>query len=355
VLAHTVDVSVLARNAAQARGKEYFDLVKSLAWPVILALALYFFRKPVARLLEGLGKQRITALSVLDVKLEFAASMESKQAWSDLPIDDSLFGGYVDGTTVNDLFDRINDDTAWTYMIVDIEHGKKWLLSRLFLFTAILQQMGFLKCVVFVESRNGCSRRFLGTATPEHVYAGLSKKYERFALALKRSYLDHYVQQNAALETPSPNGKSESTPTLKPALKSAVALNEGLPKGAAGKIVNGFMKNEEIQKPHTDNPLEGEWVKIKQTKDETTWEHTKWLDTDSFRKDLLEALVDHSPSYMEDDPDVSKEKRIRRLLRRDVRYVALVNKQREFLRLFDREPLVKQFLVKQVETEGDGD
>jgi hypothetical protein len=248
-----------------------------------------------------------------------------------------------------ELFARIHADTAWTYMIVDIGNGRKWLLSRLFLFTAILQQMGFLKCVVFVETRRGLSRRFLGTATPERVYAVLSKKYQWLARALKRSYFAPSQANLAlALQQPSPNPES-----IKTALQSAVPLNGMLPKQAAETIVNAFMADTEIRWNQAGDPPQSEWEKINEIMN--VWEHTKWLNLDRFNGDLREALDDPRASWMVDGPDASKEKRIRGLLRRDVRYVALVNQRMEFLELFDREPLVKRFLAKQSETEGSGD
>ena len=234
-------------------------------------------------------------------------------------------------------------------MIVDIGNGRKWLLSRLFLFTAILQQMGFLKCVVFVETRRGLSRRFLGTATPERVYAVLSKKYQWLARALKRSYFAPSQANLAlALQQPSPNPES-----IKTALQSAVPLNGMLPKQAAETIVNAFMADTEIRWNQAGDPPQSEWEKINEIMN--VWEHTKWLNLDRFNGDLREALDDPRASWMVDGPDASKEKRIRGLLRRDVRYVALVNQRMEFLELFDREPLVKRFLAKQSETEGSGD
>ncbi len=39
------------------------------------------------------------------------------------------------------------------YIVVDLEVGKKWLTSRLFIFTLLLKRLRGLRCVVFLGTR----------------------------------------------------------------------------------------------------------------------------------------------------------------------------------------------------------
>ncbi len=287
--------------------KYFIELISAIAWPVVAAVALFVFRKPFARFIEELGK-RTTKFSAFDVAIEFSTVPSPPLVpWSDPTIYESsnLIGGDVTSTTIMELFQRIHDDTNWHYLVVDIGNGRRWLISRLFLFTAIFRYMRGLKCVVFVETTNQHRKRLLGIADPERVRVALANKYPWFDQALVHAWMN----QNLPI------------------------LAEPLPKDKAEFIVNDFIQDDRVQR-REDPQDHKEW---EQLSGQPVWEHTKWLDIQRLNEDLGEAFFDRDASQFESSPETLSNERNKAVLRRACPFVALVNDQGEFKGLADRQ------------------
>ncbi len=286
------------------------DIINAIAWPLVVIIGLFILRKPLSLFIGELGK-RATKFSAFDVSIEFATLPSPPVPWSDPTIYDSsnLIGGYVTSTTVMELFQHIRDIPTWQYLVVDIETGQRWLISRLFLFTVILRYMLNLKCLVFVETQGEYRRRLLGIARPEDVRIILAKKYPWLDEAIVKSWSDQKV--------PIPI--------------------EPLPKGIAESIVNGFMSNDKIQRK--EDPMDQEeW---QQLGTQEIWEHTKWLTLDRLNRDIRTAFYDREMSQLVDSPDKSAIERNRAVLRRNSPYIALVNDKGEFKGLVDRKSFLE--------------
>lgn len=306
--------------------KNVIELVKALAWPILVGVALLIFRKPLASFVRALGK-RATRLSVFEVSIELAKVPSPPVPWEDPSIyeSSSLIGGAPTNTTIMGLFQRVRGVTTWHYLIVDIKAGRSWLVSRLFLFTAILRRVSALRCVVLVETKEGCDRGFLGIANPERVVAALSNKYPW----LDRAFVRACAGQSVAPHAP-------------------------LSKDQAEAIVNAFISDQEIrfidasnreapQQP--GNPAEWELLPGAVPR---AWEHSKWLGVGRMNEDLGEVLYDRDATQLVDDPDRPAERNLA-LLRRQVPFVALVRRKREFKRLIDRELLIEQVIAHLIE------
>ena len=175
---------------------EVLQIVKVVVWPVVAALGLFLFRKPLRRFLSGLG-QRITKLSVFHVDIQLAEVTTSPLALSDFTMPgEDLSGGEFSPSYIEDLLKQIRTDAPPCYFIVDIGEGKHWLISRVFLFTYVLWKIGAIRCVVFVERRAQYKKRLLGVASPAMVCSAIGKKYDWFdsartaAWALKKDEFD---------------------------------------------------------------------------------------------------------------------------------------------------------------------
>src|SRR2546428_39723 len=94
--------------------KDYIELIRAIAWPLIVALSLFTFRKPIYRLLEELG-QRVTKLEIFKISFELAKLPSPPVPWSDTAImgGANLTGGDVTQTTIMELFRWIRDKPNW--------------------------------------------------------------------------------------------------------------------------------------------------------------------------------------------------------------------------------------------------
>ena len=302
----------------------FIELLDAIVWPVVAVVALFVFRKPLTGFVEEIGK-RATKFSVFDVAIEFTTMPNPPQVpWSDPAFSEgtNLICGNVTSTTIMELFQRIRDDTHWQYLIVNIGSGKRWLISRLFLFATIFRYMSGLKCVVFVETTNEYHKRLLGIADPDRLRAVLAKKYP---------WLDHALM-GAWLKQDIP------------------ILAEPLSKQNAELIVNNFIENDLIRRSE-DPQNDDEWEKLGE-QPSCVWEHTKWLNIGRLNEDLREAFFDTDSSQFKWSPDIPTKVRDKAVLLRDSPFVALVNDRGEFKELMDRGLLIDR-LAKHVAEQSD--
>src|SRR5262249_36000780 len=120
---------------------EIIEGIKIFVWPFVVGAGLWFFRQPLARFLEGLG-QRATKFSAFNISIELTAVTSPPLSIPDLgPAvqgEDLVNGGHVYPTTIDALLSRVQEDAPPSYLLVDIGNGKRWLVSRLLLFTFVL-------------------------------------------------------------------------------------------------------------------------------------------------------------------------------------------------------------------------
>jgi hypothetical protein len=295
--------------------KPITDLITVLAWPLLVAVILLAFYRPLAAFIGGLGA-RVTKFSAFQISIELAnASLPSPSSpWSadpSIPLGSELAGGTVVDTKYGNLFDRIKDVTLWDYLIVDIKDGKFWLISRVFIFTVFLQAMRGMKCIVFVETNGDSVLKLIGLASPDAVRRALSEKYDWFEKALS----------NAMHK------------------KSIAFLSPSLDPGIAGEIIESFLKDKEMYKDSPPQPDEG-WTLLRTR---TGWERTEWLTREKLNEDLRkQVFYEWDSSHYKDTPDMQTEKRTRELLCRTAPFIALVNSKEEFQRLLDRQKLLEQ-------------
>jgi len=359
----------LARSARPSPGeegnrwqwKDLADLVRALAWPAVLAIGLLMFRRPLSRFFEQFAG-RISKLSLFEVAVELATVPTAPAPWSDPAVyaGAELFGGAVTTTTIMTLFERIGDDTVWNYLIVDLEDGRRWLESRLYLFTTVLQEMGGLRCVIFVQSNQDYYRRFLGMAEPTDVRRVLGDRYWWFRSTLYKSTCAALAQpvvnlppadldrlRTTFLYNPQPTPFDPSFNRFESSLNAWITQLEPLPKVLAEAISREFVLDP-LMRAYQD-PSNPEWSRLEPSQE---WDHSYWLTMERFNRDLQSVLFDRTLSQLEDTPETPAEERTGALLRRPVPFVALVNRRGEFQKLVDRQVLIEQVGAKLGETTG---
>lgn len=283
------------------------ELIKSIAWPLVVIIGLIMLRKPLTAFLSSLGG-RITKLSVFEVSIEIATLPVPPSPWSD-PQSSAMTGGDVYSTAFMMLFERIKETNPWEYLIVDIKDGRFWLLSRVFIFTVFLQAMRGLKCVVFVESTDSFYRKLIGVASPDAVRSALVHEFPWFEWALSASKRKHNI----------------------PLLNSSVSPND------AGNIIRDFIEQPEMRVQNPP-PVPEKWAKLGE---QDIWEHTEWLTTENKDRYLSRSFFEWDSSHYLATPAVKPEARAKELLSRKAPFVAIVNSKLEFQGLVDRAKLVE--------------
>ncbi|HYU72132.1 MAG TPA: hypothetical protein VEL31_05590, partial [Ktedonobacteraceae bacterium] len=170
---------------------DFFDLIKALAWPLVIAGALLGFRKSLSNFLKEVAgratKLSITSIFAIELPLPEASHPQSDQFRLDLQ---KLAAGEEYISIVSILLDQVKKEKALDYMIADLGSGQRWLTSRLFIFAAILQRVRSLRCVVFLETRDGIKDRFLGITLPHEILLAFARQYSW----LDEAYVKAYIQ-----------------------------------------------------------------------------------------------------------------------------------------------------------------
>jgi len=294
---------------------QLFDI---LAWPLVVAVALIAWHKPLGVFLSGLSG-RLTKFSAFDISIELAELPAPPAPWSDprFPESSLLTTGELSSTSLMTLFNlatpqvpagMLEGQAAWEYLVVDIKDGRFWLISRLFIFTVFLQALRGVRCLVFVETKGECRRRLIGLASPDDARTALGKAYPWLESALFNAMRTRGVQW----------------------------LHRGLDADLAGQVIHAFIEDPEMRMtvaPATPD----EWTQLGT---QPIWEHTQWLMLETADTLLRKWFCEWDASHYTDLPEASAETRCKALLRRQSPFVALVNSRGEFKALLDRQKLV---------------
>jgi hypothetical protein len=207
-----------------------------------------------------------------------------------------------------DLLKAIEGEGAADYVVVDLGSGENWLTTRLFVLAVLLRRMRSLRTFVFVETRDGIDGRYLGVRSPEAIRWLLAREYSWLEAAFATAYA----------QIPNFEIRSESG-----ALEPFVA----------GTVVEQFLRDPRIQMPIP--PPNDEWVRVSSG----STEHARWIN-----RALLERLFNVSPlrSSVEDDETLTSTERTAAILACEGPFVAIVDRDRRFKTLVDREALLER-------------
>lgn len=160
---------------------EWVALVQAVAWPVSVLVVVVTLRRPIGVLLGSLGG-RITRVSVASVSIELAVATEVEPPWKGYGGDDVR--GLVPAGLVNDSYFDTLRQALWKpgsadCLVIDLKSAdrQEWLTSRLHVFTWILARVKGVRAVVFLATRGGVNRSFVGVATTDAVLASLERAH----------------------------------------------------------------------------------------------------------------------------------------------------------------------------------
>ncbi len=284
---------------------ELAALAGALAWPILVGVLLIVYRKGIQKFLEQLIP-RLTGFSAGPFSIELG---EAKAIEPELEV--GAFdpqGTHISGFTsaAPDLLQQVAEGPPFDYMTINLAEGNNWLVSRLYLFTAILQRTRGLRCVVFVDSGNGVRNRLVGFADSNVVC---------------RALIGIHPWLETAFATVSENSLKYKYPG-----QSASSMYT--------QIVLEYLKAIEAPIAPVDAP---DWVPLLVG----TWEHSKWLNSITIEQILGEYL---EQSYVQktDLLMMTKVNQARLVLSMKGTFVAVVNQDKRFDSLIDRQELAEK-------------
>ncbi len=300
------------------------ELVKALAWPVAAASTAIAFYQPLSHLFEALGT-RATKFSVFKIEIELASAATPSASPSLEEIKNPQLAPVGDSTQM--LFHQVQDEKPADYSVIDIGGGEEWLTTRLFIGAAMLQRMRGVESLVFIARVGSMERKLLAVSPVARVRWSLAQRYPWLEAAFARAYAE---AQPAAGRLFPPIGQIGLIQSSPPTITSATG---GMQPSVASAIVGRFLELVQDAPTVTDSS----WVDL--TGDRK--ERAAWV-TQSLLNELLPPEAYEAWTY--DQRDQPRTQRTRAVLRRQARFVALVNPDRQFKRLIDRGALLEEVI-----------
>lgn len=225
----------------------------------------------------------------------------------------------ANSSSVMSMLEAIRGSGLTDYAVIDLGSGQSWLTTRLFIFAALMRRMRALKTLVFVESREGLEKVFVGFMSPNVVRWRLARAYPYFEQAFAAAYF-------------------QSLPTLQ--ILSDLGAVDSM---TAGYLVQYFLSQPSIQynpnQPGANvaapTDLERSWVRFKSG----TWEHASWVN-----RALLDQLLDLSPyrQAVVSLANATENERSTGVLACEGAFVALLDERGRFQAVLDRDGALQQ-------------
>ena len=286
------------------------------------------------RILGGLT-DRVTKLSAFQFAIELSTARELSPTLSGT----LSTANQLDSTTSTEgisgyeaLMTLFDDKSLSDYLVVDIGAGKEWLTARVFIYAIMLERMRGISAIVFVTSKDGVYRKFLGVASPGQVRWAFANRFPWLERAFAYGY-----KEGIGL-----GGKFDGAHVVDP-------VHGRVPPEMAGETVQKFL-NSIRYPPFPPNPIrdkdlpaepyvgmyesemdprhENPWLKLPMG-----WQHAKWIDVDLIQN-LLGATFNES--WVKRSPDMPSSELTKAILRREGRFIAVVDDRMQFRRLIDR-------------------
>lgn len=164
-------------------GKDIVELVKGLAWPVVVLVALASLKAPLSDLIRTIAR-RATKFSAFKVELELTKLTQAQGSLGATV--ESLRQAIVPASGTQQLAAGIAQSGAADYVLVGLgsESNPAWLTSRLFLLASLLERNRVVRCIVFTGERES----FIGAASPRDVRLGIGARFPEYEKAVLSAY-----------------------------------------------------------------------------------------------------------------------------------------------------------------------
>ena len=314
------------------------ELVKALAWPIVALVIAGGFRRPIAQFVGALGS-RITKLSLFKVELELVPA----SAATITPLLDDIRTA-TNPAAISDssrmMLEQVQSGTPADYALVSLGQGEEWLTSRLYIAAVMMERMRGVKAFVFVERTSTTERRFVAVAPVRQLRWALSRRYPWLEAAWLRGLVSLYPAGPPANVPALPVGAKWPPDPRTLAMPQPLIVSDtgSFEASRARQLVSGLI--ESLQRDSIPavppQPLSnGEWVTLR----ETTQERATWVTRELLGSLLPQSAFDAWANGMRDAP---RARRTRAVLRGAAPFIALLEGDREFSRLVNRQALLEE-------------
>lgn len=318
------------------------DLAKGLAWPVVAIVIAFVFYRPLTLFMSDLGS-RITKFSIFKVELELVPA----SAAIPTPLLDDI-RTVAQAADINDstnmMLEQVQSGTRADYVLVKLGAGTEWLTSRLYIAIVMTERMRGVKACVFVERGANTERSFVAVASVSQLRWALAKRYPWLEAA--------WLQGQVSLYPTSPPVPPDTIWQLNPRQMAVVGSpvttdTGGFTSDQARFLAGNFLRSLQrdvlpvpTQSPDgpAQSPDDREWVTRKSTQERAAW----------VTRELLAELLPMSAfdAWAPGMRDAPRARLTRAVLRRAGPFIALVEGDREFSRLTNRQALLEEIAAK---------
>jgi len=313
-----------AAGASGALSEPVADLARALAWPLTALAIAVIFRKPLSQFVSAIGG-RANKLSVFKIEVELASASAPTSA----PLLDYIrtvanVAPVADSS--NQLLEQVTSTEPADFAVISIGEGKEWITSRLFVAAFMMERMRGVKVFVFVERVAVTDRHFVAVVSVRELRWLLAMRYPWLEVALVKA-----EAEQLQLETPASGD-----------VKRITTKTGAIEGNSARQLVDTFMRA--IQRPTHASAVQGNvvggaasprgWMKLETYEERARWVTRAFL-TSLLPPDALEAAA-KIPS------DYPKARRARALLRCQAPFVALIDDNRRFIRLVNRQVYLEE-------------
>jgi hypothetical protein len=295
----------------------WFHLLEAVAWPLVIAFLAWRFREPLVEFARSFGG-RVSKVSLFSIGIEFTAAQPSEQSplleeirqpARSAPIADSAIA----------LIDQVKSTEPADYALIDIGDGEEWLTTRLYIAAVMIQRMRGISVFVFVNHSVTGQRRFLAVADVQSLRWQLAKRYPWLEVSFAASYGILFQYDQPLLTTVSTT--TSDTGALQP--------------HQAPQLVQDFVNRLQQPNPPPSGASQEHWVSL----DSGICERADWVNVT-----LLYELLPTSSfaAKVEELADQPKSKRVRAVLRAHAPFVAVIDREGQFLSLLDRRAFLER-------------
>lgn len=302
----------------------WIPFFQELIWPITALFILFFLRKYIPMLLD-----RTTKIGALGVEFEFETAREFSPKWSNEYVEDIRKGVGAEGFSSGamDLIQQFNTKGKFDYAVIDLNGGKGWLTSRLFIFSTLLSALKGINYWVFVDTHNSINKKYIGYIDSKSLRLQLADKFPWLAVSYSESVMEINQGNLKNLE------EADSwtiTQVIQNFLTKIQKENENDPINAG----QGDRKEGETEHEDYDD-----WVLLK---GEAVLEKARFVDINQLRT-LLGDLI--STGSMEDREKVSENYLMEKILLNKESLIPLIDSQNHFIGMIDLDPIKKKILA----------
>jgi hypothetical protein len=328
--------------------------ISSVLWPVVILTVLLVYRHKLA-ILIGRILSRVKKVEFAGISLEWAEVKELSTGWlvpeGGLDLRSSQQGLEVFESSGANILAQLEQPLDGDYVVIDLGDGGEWLTSRLFILAVLFEGLRGVKALVFVDTKDGIAKHYVGWAEPKMLTRALAKRYPKFEAAysaaraiIDKPHLVYLPQSNVPItQTGLLDSQAGSDLfkqflfRLKPRSQPVIPLNEAadwtpMPSNP------GF--SEYAGKPNEPSDVR-EWVELNGIR---FYEYAQWLNRTILGELLGENL--HTAALNEARINGKPESvKIRAVLFLKGDLVALVKENERFDQLIDRRALMEEVLA----------